>query len=94
MPRRLVIKASFQRSYDRLSEPEQALVKKSLKLLGHALGTGQAPVGLGLKTLGPGVYEFRAGLALRGVHVEEGDLLVLALLGSHDEVRRFLRRSK
>ena len=46
-----------------------------------------------LKKLGHGVYEFRAGLALRGVYVQEGSVLALALLGSHNEVRRFLRRS-
>ena len=92
MPRQLVTKVSFQHAYDRLSSPEQALVKKSLRLLQHYLETGQAPVGLGLTKLGAGIYEFRIGLALRGVYVEEGDVLALALLGSHDEVRRFLKR--
>ncbi|MBI4596792.1 MAG: hypothetical protein HY737_00130 [Candidatus Omnitrophica bacterium] len=93
MSRQLVVKASFQRAYDRLSEHEQDLVKKSLRLLQHYLKTGQAPVGLGVKKLGSGVYEFRAGLALRGVCVEEGATLALALLGSHDDVRRFLKHA-
>ena len=93
MARHLVVKARFQRAYDRLSPPEQDLVKKALRLLQHYLETGHAPGGLGLKKLGPGVYEFRAGLALRGVYVEEGSVLALALLGSHDEVRRFLKHS-
>ena len=93
MARQLVIKASFQRAYDRLPMDERARVKKVLALLQRYLSTGEAPLGLGLKKLGPGVYEFRAGLALRGVYVEEESLLVLVLLGSHDEVRRFLRRS-
>jgi hypothetical protein len=92
MARQLVVKAAFQRTYDRLSDGERALVKKSLRLLQHYLETGQAPLGLGLKKLGPGVYEFRAGLALRGLYVEEGSVLALALLGSHDDVRRFLKR--
>ena len=68
-------------------------MKKALRLLQHYLETGEAPVGLGLKKLGQGVYEFRVGLALRGVWVEEGPLVALALLGSHDEVRRFLQGS-
>ena len=93
MTRQFILKASFQRAYDHLFEAERELVKKSLRLLQHYLATGQAPVGLGLKKLGPGVYEFRAGLALRGVYVEEGTVLVLTLLGSHDDVRRFLKRS-
>lgn len=93
MARQLVLKASFQRAYDRLEAADRERVKKALTLLRHYLDTGEAPVGLGLKKLGSGVYEFRAGLALRGVYVEEGSLLALALLGSHDEVRRFLKRS-
>ena len=93
MARQYVVKADFQRAYDRLSVPEQALVTKALRFLSHYLHTGEAPVGLGLKKLGPGIYEFRAGLALRGVYVEEGDLVALALLGSHEAVRRFLKRS-
>jgi len=93
MARRLIVKARFQRTYDRLSAAEQDLVKKALRSLRTYLDTGQAPSGLGVKKLGPGVYEFRAGLALRGVYVEEAAVLALALLGSHDEVRRFLKRS-
>ena len=91
MARQLVIKVSFRRAYDRLSPPERERVKRALLGLQRYLHTGQAPVGLGVKKLGPGVYEFRAGLALRGVYVEEGMTLALTLLGSHDEVRRFLR---
>jgi hypothetical protein len=93
MPQQVVIKASFQRAYDSLSSDEQVRVKKALRLLQHYLEAGEAPVGLGLKKLGQGIYEFRVGLALRGVSVEEGATLALVLLGSHDEVRRFLRRS-
>ena len=94
MARRLIVKASFQRAYDHLSsDDERDRVKKALQLLQTYLETGRAPVGLGLKKLGSGVYEFRAGLARRGVYVEEGLALALALLGSHDEVRRFLKRA-
>ena len=93
MPQQLIVKARFQRAYDGLSTIEQEAVKKSLRMLHAYLETRQAPLGLGLKTLGAGVYEFRAGLALRGVYVEEGSVLALALLGSHDDVRRFLKHS-
>lgn len=92
MSRQVVVKASFQRAYDHLTSGEQDRVKKSLSLLHTYLETGRAPVGLGLKKLGRGVYEFRVGLSLRGVYVEEGSMLVLAMLGSHDEVHNFLKR--
>ena len=93
MARQLIVKASFQRAYDRLSLSDRNRAKKALRLLQEYLKSGEAPVGLGLKKLSPGVYEFRAGLAIRGVYVEEGPLLALALLGSHEDVRRFMKRS-
>ena len=93
MVRQLVVQARFQRAYDRLSPAEQDFVKKALRLLQRYLQTRHAPGGLGVKQSGPGVSEFRVGLALRGVYVAEGPVLALALLGSHDEVRRFLKRS-
>ena len=93
MARTFVVKARFQRAYDRLPAHERDRVKKALQLLQRYLESREAPLGLGLKRLGPGVFEFRAGLALRGVSVEEGALMVLTLLGSHDDVRRFLKQA-
>ena len=92
MARQFTVKARFQQRYDRLTPPEQLLVKKSLGQFQHYLDTGEMALGLGLRKLGSGVYEFRAGLALRILSVEEGALVVLDFLGSHDEVRRFLKR--
>lgn len=92
MPRQLVAKARFLRAYQRLGEADQQLVDAALKQFQHYLQTGEAPVGLSVKHLGGRTYEFRISLALRGVYVVEGDLVVLSLLGSHDEVRRFLKR--
>jgi hypothetical protein len=47
--------------------------------------------GLGIRQLRPGIYEARIGLELRAVFVREGDTLVVELLGTHDDVRRYLR---
>ena len=93
MLRRVVIKARFQRAYDRLSADDRVRVKSALHTFHAYLASGDAPLGLGLRKLTSGVYEFRVGLALRVVVVEEGEVLALALLGSHDEVHRFLRQS-
>lgn len=92
MRRVLVSTSRFRRAYERSSPLLHELVDKALRELGEYLQTRRAPVGLGLKKLGAGVYEARAGLELRIVFVEEGSKVVLALLGSHQEVRRFLRR--
>lgn len=92
MPRVLVYTARFRRAYHRLQEPDQRLVDHALAGLAEYLETGRAAMGLGVEKLWPGVFEVRAGLGLRIVYVEEGSRAMLALLGNHDEVRRFLRR--
>ena len=88
----LVYTARFGRAYRRLQEPDQRLVDHALAGLAAYIETGHGAMGLGVKKLGPGVFELRAGLGLRIVYVEEGSRVMLALLGNHDEVRRFLRR--
>lgn len=92
MPRQLVAKAQFLRAYHRLSDADRELVDGALKQFQDYLHTGHAPVGLGIKHVGRRTYELRVNLALRIVYVVEGDLIVLSLLGNHNEVRRFLRR--
>lgn len=92
MGRTFISSARFRRAYRRLDESRQGLVDRALGHLGEALETGQSPLGLGLRKLAPGIYEVRAGLVVRIVTVEEGSKLILALLGDHDEVRRYLRR--
>ncbi|HBH96441.1 MAG TPA: hypothetical protein DDX89_01435 [Candidatus Omnitrophica bacterium] len=92
MARHLVSTEKFRRAYRRLSASNQQLVEKALEQLGGYLKTGLAPVGLGITKLAPGVFEVRAGLDVRIVYVEEGPRCFLALLGDHDEVRRFLKR--
>ena len=92
MTRAVVFTARFRRAYHRLRAADQELVDHALRQLAAYLETRHASVGLGVKKLGPGLYEVRAGLALRFVYVEEGPRIVVALLGTHDDVRRFLRQ--
>jgi hypothetical protein len=44
-----------------------------------------------MRQLRPGVYESRIGLHLRAIFVRHGDELVVTMLGTHDEVQRYLR---
>ena len=92
MPRQVVAKARFLRAYHRLSEADHGLVDSALRQFRDDLHAGHAPMGLGIKPVGGRTYELRVSLALRVVYVIEGNLVVLSLLGNHDEVRRFLRR--
>ncbi len=92
MARTLVHTVRFRRAYRRLHGEDQQLVDRAVIQLTHYLETGHASVGLGVKKLIPAVYEVRVGLALRIVYVEGETKVYLALLGHHDEVRRFLKR--
>ncbi len=92
MSRQIIVKAGFQKAYHRLSAAEQHLVDAALQRFQRYVAIREAPVGLGLKHLGGRTYEFRVGLALRCVYVLTDEQIVLALLGTHDDVRRFLKR--
>ena len=92
MPRQIVAKASFAHAYAALSDTERHAVDIALGKFQRYLDTGEAPVGLGIKRLGGRTHEFRVNLTTRIVCILTQDEAVLVLLGSHDEIRRFLRR--
>ena len=91
MAREIVTKAAFERAYQKLSESHRELVDDSLRRFEIYLRTREASGGLGIKHLGSRTYEFRVGLSLRIVYVLEENRIILALLGTHDEVRRYLK---
>ena len=91
MPRQIIIKARFERVYYRLSEQNLRMVDAGLKDFEDYLKTGKAPVGLGIKHLGSKTYEFRVSLALRVLYILDEDRVILAFLGTHDELNRFLK---
>ena len=57
--------------------------------------SGVAPYGLRIKHLHASsqgrIFEARASMALRIVWAHAGDDVIFLLVGTHDEVRRFLR---
>ena len=91
MLRQIIVKRKFEQAYFRPSRTDKRVVDTALKSFGHYLETNHAPVGLGITHLGSRTYEFRAGLDRRIVYLAQEDQITLALLGSHDEVRRFLK---
>ena len=74
-----------------LPEVRKNRVKKALILLSAFFETGTLPPGLGLKQLGHGFWEVRAGLRDRIVFLKEEESVEFLLAGSHDDVRRFLK---
>ena len=96
MSYRYSFKSAFQKSFDELSEESKQLVLKALEAINLYLKTGHASYGLRIKKLHETsrskTLEARVNLALRVIWVQTKDEIVFALLGNHDEVRRFINR--
>lgn len=79
----------YDRVFDRLQVSVQEEVLRAIPSLVKAFGKPHAH--LGLRKIGGRIYEFRVGLKLRIVFRHDDDTLYLLLIGTHDEVRRFIR---
>ena len=83
----------FQRDVRGLSESQRPAVFEAILALPRALGDPHLHAGLGMRKLhSSGVWEARVGLGLRVVFALETNLLTLVRVGSHDEIRRYLRQ--
>lgn len=89
--KKVIVLPSFERSIKTLNPVEKKQLAKSLELFNQFLLTGRLPSGLGLKKINHDKYEIRVGIRLRVVVKEEEGTFYLVLLGSHDEIRRYLR---
>lgn len=90
--KQVIILPSFVRSVRKLSHYDKDQLAESLEQFNNFLLTAELPVGLGFKKIGQDKYEFRVNLRLRIVIRVEEDIYYLVLVGSHDEVRRYLRK--
>ncbi len=90
---RVALAEGFQRDVRALSEAHRLAVFDALLGLPRAVGDPHVHAGLGIRKLHvSGIGEARVGLGLRLVFALEDDLLTLVRVGSHDEIRRFLRQ--
>ena len=83
---------SFDQTFLRLPSDRQARVKKSVDRLIDRLNQKLLPAGVGLKRLRGNLWELRAGLGDRIIFSLDGQLATFIMAGTHDEVRRFLKR--
>lgn len=90
--RQVIALSSFIRSARKLSLLEKNQLAESLEQFNNFVLTGKLPLGFGFKKIGEDKYEFRAGLRLRIVTRAESDTYYLVFIGSHDEVKRYLRK--
>ena len=88
---RFVSSSVFERTLKSLSDSRKVKVKKAIQLAVAFFETGDLPHGLGLKPLSHGIWEIRAGLEDRILFRRFKGSVEFILVGSHDEIRRFLK---
>ena len=81
----------FDEAVRALPEDRKRRIKKALTMAAMFFETGNLPHGLGMKPLGRGLWEIRAGLQERIIFLKQEESVEFLLAGSHDEVRRFLK---
>jgi len=88
---KLLLTERFQKDVLRLSPVERARTFEALLKVPAAVKDAHRHTGMGLRKLHrSGIYEARIGLGLRLIFALRGGDLVLATLGSHDHVRKYL----
>ncbi len=85
---------SFDRTFAALNPESQERIKKTLESFLDYLETQKRPKGLGLKKMRNPYWEIRIGLKLKVIFSWDKDVLSFIIVGSHQEIKRFLRRSK
>ena len=82
----------FRRQSRSASRQDQAALLQLLLDLEGALSNPQEHRGMGLRKLHPTeIWEVRGGLSLRALFRLATDEAIFIFLGTHDEVKRFLR---
>ena len=79
----------YDRKFESLSPFVQDQVLEAIPSLAASFGKPHAH--LGLRKLAGRLYEFRVGLHLRIVFRHDRDTHYHLLIGTHDEVQRFIR---
>ena len=83
--------AAFTRSLRRFDPAQQLEVKRRIDLFIRAMAAQHLPAGFGLTKLHPALWEIRFGLDQRILFWRFKDEVRFTFVGSHDEVRRFLK---
>ena len=90
-----IYKARYLKQFSRFSQQDQVLIHEADRQVRASYATQQAPIGLRLTRLhvqgSLKVFEARVTQAIRMVWVEEHRAVYFGLVGSHDDVQRYLR---
>lgn len=89
--KKLAVSRHFQKQLDKLPAQERIKVTESLKAFLTALKKGPIPTGFGFKKINGDKYELRVNLRLRIAMKADSGVLVCHLIGSHEDIRKYLR---
>lgn len=91
-------KKDYLKRFDRYPQTEKKLVISADKQIRNYYTMHSAPYGLRIKKLYQDskdkIFEARVSDKIRILWVESGDLVVFTILGSHDEIRNYIKRLK
>lgn len=82
---------SYDRSFRKLTSPQQENVIKAIDALIEFIKTGEKPEGLGLKNVRSDYWEIRLSVKNRIIFEFKGDAINFVFVGGHNGVRRFLK---
>lgn len=82
----------FERRYRRLTPEQRDRVDVAIQRFQESVGRPHAHSGIGLRPFGR-FLEFRAGLDLRILALPAGGDFFLVCVGSHDEVRAYIKNA-
>lgn len=88
--KKVVSLPSFERTVKKLTLYEKKQLAKGLESLNSFLHSGQSTYGFRYKKIDYDKYEFRIDIKLRVVIKVEKDTVYLVLVGTHEEVKRYL----
>lgn len=88
---KILLTERFQKRILKLCLEERAKVFEALLGIPVAMKNPHRHAGIGLRKLHrSGIYEVRIGLGLRIIFAFRKGELILAMVGSHDDVRKYL----
>lgn len=91
---RIEFRKSFEKSIKRLKSEEKGGIHQTCQTLVAVIENQQKSFeGLGLKKLDKIYWEIRASLKLRIIFEWQDDLIKFILVGSHDEIKTFLKEN-
>jgi mRNA-degrading endonuclease YafQ of YafQ-DinJ toxin-antitoxin module len=92
---KFIYKRSFVKKFLKYTLAEQKLIVKADKEIRNFYITKKAPFGLRIKKLyeskNAKTYEARVSNKIRIIWVESSDLVSFVIIGTHDEIRRYIR---